>query len=164
MSTEHKKPGKITLCGSIAFYAEMERVAAELQKRGFEVKLPPTTVKDGSGADIPVAEYYAIRKAKDATGDWIWKRKAEAMRAHFAKIEWADVILVVNPEKNGVPGYIGANTLLEMGLAFHLEKPIYLLHELPKLSYTEEILGMNPTLLDSDLRRLPMGETVASAA
>lgn len=71
-------------------------------------------------------------------------KKAEAIREHFAKIEWSDAIVVVNSEKNGVAGYIGGNTLMEMALAFHLKKPIYLTQTAPDVSYREEILGMLP--------------------
>jgi len=33
---------KITICGSIAFYKEMEEVKEQLEKLGHEVKLPPS--------------------------------------------------------------------------------------------------------------------------
>jgi hypothetical protein len=89
---------------------------------------------------MPVKKYYAIRKSAADDAEWIWKKKAEAMHNHFDKVAWSEVILVCNYDKNGIAGYIGANTLLEMGLAFHLKKPIYLLNPLPEVSYTEEIL------------------------
>src|SRR3990167_4062096 len=66
----------------------------------------------------------------------------------------ADAILVCNYDKNGIAGYVGANTLLEMGLAFHLRKPIYLLNAIPEVSYKEEILGMQPIVIDGDLERI----------
>ena len=72
----------------------------------------------------------------------------------FSKVVWSDAILVLNLEKKGVPGYIGANALLEMGLAFHMQKPIYLMHGIPTLSYTEEIRGMHPVVIDGDLSRI----------
>lgn len=145
---------KITLCGSIAFIDEMDAARKELESMGHEVKLPPLEVADGEGKMIPVKEYYALRKAAADDHDWIWKRKAEAMRGHFDKVVWADVILVCNHDKNGVTSYVGANTLLEMGLAFHLEKPIYLLNSIPEVSYKEEILGMWPIVIDGDLKKI----------
>lgn len=144
----------VTLCGSIAFIDEMDEVRKELEGLGREVKMPPLEIVDGNGKMIPVKEYYAIRKSAPDDHGWIWKRKAEAMHAHFDKVVWADVILVCNYDKNGVSGYVGANTLLEMGLAFHLEKPIYLLHAIPELSYKEEILGMWPIIIDGDLKKI----------
>lgn len=144
----------ITLCGSIAFIDEMDAVGKELEAMGHEVQMPPLEVADDTGKMMPVKEYYALRKAAADDHDWIWRRKEEAMRGHFDKVVWADVILVCNYDKNGVAGYVGANTLLEMGLAFHLQKPIYLLNPIPEVSYKEEILGMWPTVIDGDLKRI----------
>ena len=57
-------------------------------------------------------------------------------------------------DKNGVKGYIGGNTLMEMGLAFYLKKKIYLLNEVPELPYKEEILGVKPIILNGDLSKI----------
>lgn len=40
---------KITLCGSIAFYDEMQSVRDILEKLGDEVKLPPSEISDENG-------------------------------------------------------------------------------------------------------------------
>ena len=145
---------KITLCGSIAHYDRMREVNAALASAGHTVRLPPTHEPDDSGKMIPVEEYYRIRKAETSDTGWVWERKAEAIRKHFEKIDWCDVILVVNEEKRGISGYIGGNTLMEMGLAFWLKKPIYLLNGVPDVPYREEILGVRPIVLDGDLSRL----------
>ena len=145
----------ITLCGSIAFIDEMDAVRKELEALGHGVQMPPLAVMGGEGEMIPVKEYYALRKAAADDHDWIWRRKEEAMRNHFDKVAGgADAILVCNYDKNGIAGYVGANTLLEMGLAFHLRKPIYLLNAIPEVSYKEEILGMQPIVIDGDLERI----------
>jgi hypothetical protein len=60
----------------------------------------------------------------------------------------------LNYDKNNVKGYIGANTLLEMGLAFHLRKKIFLLNRIPEIGYKEEILGMGPFVIDGDLGKI----------
>lgn len=138
---------KITICGSIAFMKEMRDAEDELRAQGHEVKLPPPSVPDGSGGQIPVEDYYRIRKAAKDDDVWIWDRKAEAIRNHFDKVAWADAILVLNPEKGGVEGYIGSNTLLEVGLAFHLKKLIYLFNPIPELPCREELLAMRPVVL-----------------
>ncbi len=118
---------------------------------GHAVQMPPTEIIDGEGKTMGVKEYYALRKAATSDVGWIWDRKAIAMKLHFDKVAWADAILVLNHDKNGVPHYIGANTLLEMGLAFHHGKKILLLNPIPAMSYTEEILGMKPTVINGDL-------------
>jgi len=141
---------KITLCASIAFYDEMIQVKNELEVLGHEVKLPPHEIKDDNGAMISVKKYYAQRKNTTDDDSWIWDRKAEAIANHFDKVKWADVVLVTNYDKNNIPGYIGGNTLMEMGVAFFLKKPIYLLKKIPDISYKEEVLGVKPIVINDD--------------
>ena len=142
---------KITICGSIAFKKEMTQLKNQLEAMGHEVQEPPAVVYDATGQKITVEVYYKIRKSASAQDAWVWQRKAEAIRKHFDKIDWCDVILVANYDKNDVTGYIGANTLIEMGLAFYLKKKIYLLNPVPEISYQEEILGLQPMVIDGNL-------------
>lgn len=145
---------KITICGSIAFYEEMIKAKEKLESLGHEVKLPPHEIQDDSGKMIPVIDYYKKRKEASEDNSWIWDTKEIAMRNHFDKVVWADSILVLNSDKNNIKGYIGGNTLLEMGLAMHLRKKIYLLNEIPEISYKEEILAMKPLVLDGELGKI----------
>lgn len=145
---------KITICGSIAFFHEMPVIKTKLEQLGHQVKLPPFEVKDENGVMIPVKEYYTRRKAETRDTSWIWDRKEEAMRLHFNKIEWCDAVLIVNYDKNSIQNYIGANTLLEMGLAFHLHKKIFLLNTIPEMNYKEEVLGMKPIIIYEDLKKI----------
>ena len=144
----------ITICGSIAFYDEMLVIRKRLEQIGHQVKLPPSEVKDGNGKMIPVKEYYFIRKGEINNTGWILDREEEAMRLHFQKVEWGDAVLILNYEKNNVLNYIGANTLLEMGLAFHLNKKLFLLNNIPEISYKEEIFGMKPIVINNDLKKI----------
>ena len=145
---------KITICGSIAFYNEMLKTKEELEKLGHEVKLPPSELNDGNGNPISALQFYEIRKTSSSNDGWIWERKEEAMKRHFDKIVWSDAILVLNYAKNNIEGYVGANTLMEMGLALHLNKRIYLLNQIPELSYKEEILGAKPIIINGDLNKI----------
>jgi len=145
---------KITICGSIAFYDEMLNIKSKLELLGHEVKLPPHEIKDDNGIMISVKEYYTKRKSTTNDDSWIWDRKAEAITNHFDKVRWADVILVTNYNKNNINGYVGGNTLMEMGVAFFLKKPIHLLKQIPKISYKEEIIGMKPVVIDNDLGKI----------
>jgi hypothetical protein len=142
---------KICICGSIAFFDEMIEAKKELEKKGHEVDLPPTEIKNEKGEMISVKEYYRIRKETSENTGWIWDRKKEVIMNHFRKIEWSDAVLVLNHEKNDIKGYVGANTLIEMGLALWLGKFIYLLHEIPEIAAKEEILGMQPVVLNGKL-------------
>lgn len=85
--------------------------------------------------------------------DWIWQRKNEAIMRHFEKVDKADCILVLNYDKNEIANYIGGNTLIEMGVACWLKKPIYLYNPIPdQISYCEEIKGMQPIVINQDLK------------
>lgn len=145
---------KITICGSIAFYDEMLDIKGKLEQLGHQVKLPPFEIKDENGNMISVKEYYSRRKSETDNMSWIWDRKEEAMRLHFQKVEWSEAVLILNHDKNNIPNYIGANTLLEMGLAFHLNKKLFLLNDIPEMNYKEEILGMKPLVINGDLTKI----------
>jgi hypothetical protein len=145
---------KICLCGSIAFFDEMLNVKKELESLGHEVKLPPNEVENKHGEMVDVREYYRLRQDTSDEMSWVWTAKEKAIRCHFNKIEWSEVILVLNYDKRGVEGYVGGNTLMEMGLALHLNKKIFLWKNIPELSYKEEILGMKPVVVNEDISRI----------
>ena len=145
---------KITICGSIAFQDEVLSVKENLEKLGHEVEIWRLKLKDEKGQLISAKEYYKIRRIANENEKWVWDRKAEVVLEHFEKIARSDAILVTNYDKNDVKGYIGGNTLMEMGLAFFLKKKIYLLNQIPELSYKEEILGVKPIILNGDLNKI----------
>jgi hypothetical protein len=113
----------------MVFLEDMKKLEAELNAHGHEVQRPEVFWRKDQGMEPPDI-------------------KARAIRDHFSKIEWADAIVVVNPEKRGIAGYIGGNTLMEMALAFYLKKPIFLAHAVPDLGYREEIMGMQPRMIE----------------
>lgn len=147
---------KITICGSIAFHDEMLEAKEKLEALGYEVKLPPIEIMDDLGKMIPVKEYYAMRQTAADNDAWVWDRKEEAMKRHFDKVAWSDVILVLNHDKNNIVGYVGANTLMEMGLALHFGKKIFLLKNIPDISYKEEILGMKPEVIHGNFVQIAL--------
>lgn len=147
---------KITICGSIGFYKEMESARDELLKSGHEVKIPKLALevpqKFGGGKKVYFGQYIEQNGGIEAfpAGHEIWNMKEEAIKDHYEKIDWCDGILVVNHEKRGVTGYIGGNTLIEIGVAFYLKKKIYIFNPVSSaLSYKQEILGMKPVIINS---------------
>lgn len=144
----------ITICGSIAFYDNMLEIKRKLEENGHKVKLPPIEVEDKNHKKISVKEYYLIRKKETKNKSWIWDRKKEAMEMHFKKIKLSDAILVLNYDKNNIKNYIGGNTLIEMGIAFYLNKKIFLLNKVPEINYKEEVLGMKPIILNKKIERI----------
>jgi len=77
------------------------------------------------------------------------------MRTFFKKIESSEAFLVCNYPKNGVPGHLGVSALTEVGLAYHLNKKIYLLFEIDKTqSYALEIVIIKPLIINGDLSKI----------
>lgn len=152
---------KITICGSMAFYKEMESIRDQLLGLGHEVKIPQLALEVpkefGGGREVYFGQYIEENGGMDvfAPEHEIWNLKEGAIRDHYEKIDWADAILVVNHEKRGIEGYVGGNTLIEIGVAFYSKKPIYILNPVSsQLSYKQEILGMKPLVLDGNLDRI----------
>ena len=72
----------------------------------------------------------------------------------FQKVADSEALLVLNYPKNGVSGYVGGATLMEIGLARHFDKKIFLLHDLPsedELRYALEIKLTRPIILQGDI-------------
>lgn len=78
----------------------------------------------------------------------------DLIRRHFNLIIQSDCVLIANYMKKGVENYIGGNTFLEMGFAFVLGKPLFVINPLPELPYITEIQGMRPYILDNDLSKI----------
>ncbi|MDQ5949445.1 MAG: hypothetical protein QG589_571 [Patescibacteria group bacterium] len=148
---------KITICGSIAFYDEMEKAKKILEQLNHEVMLPQLALEVpkemGGGRKVYFGKFIEENGGMDAfpPDHKIWNMKEGAINDHFKKIEWSDAVLIVNPEKKGIKGYVGGNTLIEIGLTFYHKKPIYILNEVSsELSYKQEILGMKPIVLNGN--------------
>lgn len=76
---------------------------------------------------------------------------------HFNIIEQSDAIIVLNYPKNDVKGYIGGATLMEIAIARHFDKKIFLLHDLPaenELRYALEIKLCQPVILNGDIESI----------
>ncbi len=136
----------------------MEVARDELVKLGHKVKIPELALEVpkqfGGGKKVYFGKYIEGNGGMDAfpAGHEIWNMKEGAIRDHYEKIDWADAILVINHEKRGIEGYIGGNTLIEIGVAFYQKKKIYILNQVSsELSYKQEILGMKPIMLNGIL-------------
>ena len=104
----------VTICGSMAHQEKFAAVARTLEAAGLRVRVP------------------AIEENVDwlsFTEDQALAKKKDYMDRHFANIARSRAVLVCNYEKNNEPGYIGANTLMEMAVAYVSGVPIYLLEK-----------------------------------
>lgn len=126
---------KITICGSMQHEPTMAQVANELRARGYVVEKPN------------VVEGHVYEDNLDANANL----KRGFIDEHFAKIDSSDMVLVVNESKNGIEGYIGGNTLIEMSHAYSQGLEVFLLNPVPDVSYADEIRGMHPIVLNGSL-------------
>ena len=145
-----KKRKIITICSSASFFRHAFEIERQLKARGFGVKMPHTSLKMRRSGNFLVETYKSWLKNPRS-----YLRKSWLIRNHFRKILSGNAILVVNDEKNGMTGYIGGNTLMEMALAYHYKKPIYILNPVsPKLGFLEEVLGLQPVFLNGKLEKI----------
>lgn len=145
-----KKRKTITICSSASLYKQVVEIEKELKQLGFKVILPMTARRMKKSGD------YDLKKVKTWFNDSSdYYKKTKLMTGHLKEVKKGDITLVTNLEKHGVLGYIGGNVLMEMAIALFLKKKIYLLHQPDKNSpFLEEILGMQPVILDGDLSKI----------
>lgn len=140
----------ITICSSASFYRQAVDIQAQLEKTGYKVIIPVTAEKMKQSGNFDENQYKTwFADAND------YHKKAALMRGHFDEVAKGDATLVLNYEKHGTPNYIGGNVLMEMALAFYLNKPIFIFNEIPEESaYLEEIIGLGPIVLHGNVENL----------
>lgn len=80
------------------------------------------------------------------------KIKYDYIRKHYNNIVIGDCVLIANYAKKGIENYIGGNSFLEMGFAYTMDKPIYLVNPIPSIeNYYHEMVAMKPILLNNNL-------------
>ena len=135
---------KIALCHSMQFAEKAEAVQTWFETQGHEA-YPSTFNRQFIGLNDEEKEALKLEQ----------KYNQDAIREHWSVIQNCDAVLVLNYTKDGVENYIGGNTLLEMGFAYILKKPIYLLNSIPEIEYYKtEIIAMKPTVVHGDLSRI----------
>jgi hypothetical protein len=125
------------------FAKEMLEIKDQLEEIGHCILIPPTTQDCLANPELTMNLEYAF--------------KNDVQKDHFNKIAESDAILVLNYPKNGVHGYIGGSVLMEMAVASHLKKKIFLLFSPPKvedLRYSVEIQLTKPIVLNGDLNSI----------
>ena len=142
---------KVVICSSIEFTGQIKEIANVLAQQGHTVEIPLTSQRIISG-ELTMEEF---KEEKQNSGESAARKvRDDVIRRYFEIIKAADCILVLNLKKNGIDNYIGGNTFLEMGFAHILHKPIFLYSKVPDTSYTDEIIAMQPVVLDGDLSKL----------
>jgi non-canonical (house-cleaning) NTP pyrophosphatase len=128
---------KITICGSMHHITGMAQAKTILEQLGYEVEIP--NPREGE------VDYHTLSSEERAT------LKDTLIHEHLDKINDSDAIFVFNEEKNGVAGYIGGNTLMEMAFAYAQGIEIFTLRPAPDISYRDEIEGMKPIVINGNV-------------
>lgn len=145
---------KIAICGSIEIADKMKLIIEELEKKGYELEIPYYVKKIILG-EVDLAEYKMTKEKEGGDANFRKVADEDLIKRHFENIKKCDAILVLNLEKNSIANYIGGNTFLEMGFAHVLNKKIFLMNGIPEIkNYKDEIVAMNPIILNGDLEGL----------
>jgi hypothetical protein len=106
---------------------------------------------DENGTMITATEYFNSKMSDIGKKNLV---RGGVIKKRFDGIIWGDALLILNYDKNDVANYLGGNSLVEMAVAYYLNKPIYLFNPVPEISYKEEILGMFPIIINGDLTKI----------
>ena len=139
---------KIVICASISFTNKIKEVADYLSKKGYEIEIPFTSQRIINGEFT--LEEFLNEKQKNGDGA-LRKIHDDLIKRYYEIIKNSDAVLVVNMDKKGIENYIGGNTLIEMAFAHVLDKKVFLLNPIPEISYKDEIMAMQPVILNSNL-------------
>lgn len=138
---------KIMICGSMTFAKDMISIKQKLGKLGHVVNVSPDT------------ESHIINPGliDDLASDYKHAQENNILKKCFDLIAKSDAILVLNHDKNGVEGYVGTSSLMEIGLAYYLGKKIFLLNPLPDSSnhrWVHEVEIMQPVIINGEIGRI----------
>lgn len=124
---------KIVICGSMRFVDGMKEWKQKLEAEGYAVYVPTL---------------FDFHKVRDEEGDLekFEEIKRRESKNHFEKVKGADILLILNYDKDGKKNYIGGNTFAEIAYAIALNLchgrriEIYTINPLPEDSlYHEEL-------------------------
>jgi hypothetical protein len=138
---------KIQICGSMSFAKEMKKIQEKLMKQGHSVLVPQDT-------ELHLSNPSFIDNLSENLEHCI---SENVLKVGFDLIAKADAILVLNFPKNGIKGYIGTSTLMELGVAHFLGKKIFILNDVPdfnKVRWAHEVTMMQPVFLKGDLAKI----------
>ncbi|MCK4650332.1 hypothetical protein KAT36_03815 [Candidatus Pacearchaeota archaeon] len=131
---------KIFIACSKHFYVEIKKIAEVLESMGHEVSYP-------NSYDDPFAE----ERFKQMSAKEHIKWKAMMMNKDKGNIEPQDAVLILNFEKKGISNYIWGATFLEVYVSWELGKKIFFYNPLPDCSFTDELIAINPIIINGDL-------------
>ncbi len=130
----------------MSFYPEVLVIGQKLEKIGWNVLYPESALIMKKRNNFDPKEFRKLITAKE---------KGRFIKLHFGKELQSNAVLIVNKTKNGIKGYVGANAIMEMGIAFNAGIKIYLLHTFSKTHpFFDELSAMEPIILNGKLESL----------
>lgn len=133
---------RILIWGSMSFAQKMFEVKSFLEQQGHEVHLSPwiNFFMENPNAKMNFDEELNFCK------------KTNIMNLFFDEILESDAILFLNYDKKWISGYIGTSVLMELWIAYHNKKKIYLLNDFDRTQwYGLEVAIIDPIILNWDL-------------
>lgn len=134
---------KIMLICSKHFYHKIPGIKSFLESKGHKITLPNS-----------YEEPFQEERMKSLSIEDHRKFKQKMMKLHGPQIKKNDAVLVLNFMKNGIPNYIGGGTFMEVVKAWELNKKIFFWNPLPNCSFTDELKGINPIIINRDLNKV----------
>ena len=130
----------------MAFYKQLVEIEKQLEARGFTVMIPGSAKIMKKKNDFEVTHFKGV---------FNYAQRKKLIHKNFDDIAKSDSILVINNEKNGIKGYIGANVLMEIGLASYFKKKIYIWNPVADTAaHKEELLCFDVQFIDGDLTKI----------
>lgn len=135
---------KIGIIGSMQFTDKMVEYRDALRKLGHDVFITEFHKAMIDKTDSEIEEIKLDQKYNQ-----------DAIREFWDLMQGAEAVLVLNFDKNGIPNYIGGNTLMEIGFAHVLHQKIFLFNPIPEMSYCQtEIEAVKPIIINGDLKQI----------
>lgn len=145
---------KIVICASTFFSDKIIDIAGQLEKAGHNVSIPYLTnmIKEGK------LNFDRLKQDKENGGDLTYRQglaaEVDMIKRYYNLIKECDAVLVLNYSKKDIKNYIGGSVLMEMGFAHVLDKKTFLYNDAPNMSYSDEILDMDPVVINGDLSKI----------
>ncbi len=134
---------KIMILCSNHFYEKIPLIKEKLENLGHKLKMP-------NSYDRPFREKEMEKLSEEEHIKW----KGSMMKKDEENIRPQDAVLVLNFEKKRIPNYIGGATFQEIYMAWRMNKKIFLYNSLPNCSFTDELKGISPTIINGDLNKI----------
>ena len=132
------------VCGSMSFAKEMLELQNQLEGFGHDVSVPCDTELH-AGKPGCIDELDKDREHLVANN---------IMKQCFDTLAESEAVIFLNLSKNGVEGYIGTSSLMEMGLAYYLGKKIYFMYPHPdpnEQRWAHEVASFQPAVLNGSI-------------